>query len=253
MHVTWADGIVHLRLWAEGRLVLDGVWELQVAVDGVDVPLRGAWESVLWNSEKEADYLELELFVDDRVRINRQILLPRAGQLAVFADAVIAPAGTHIAYRSRVAPANGLVGAASAATRECRLRGPGTARLYPLALECDRSANSSGTLSIDGAVELTQQQPGKALYAPLMIDWSRRRRGARAWWRRLTVSEQGVSIPPDVAAGYRLQVGREQWLAYRSLQSTGEARAVLGHHSFYETVIGRFLPNGSVDSLIQVE
>jgi hypothetical protein len=44
-------------------------------------------------------------------------------------------------------------------------------------------------------------------------------------WRRITVAENLALVPREVAAAYRVQVGREQWLFYRSLAAAATARS----------------------------
>ena len=48
-------------------------------------------------------------------------------------------------------------------------------------------------------------------------------------------------------------MGAFQLLVYRSLAPTEEARAVLGYHTRYETVIGMFDATGEVEPLVMVE
>jgi hypothetical protein len=72
-------------------------------------------------------------------------------------------------------------------------------------------------------------------------------------WRPLTVAQNGTAVPNSQAAGFRLQVGKEQWLIYRSLSRILEPRTVLGQHTMYETLIGRFSTTGAVDPIVLVE
>ena len=58
--------------------------------------------------------------------------------------------------------------------------------------------------------------------------------------------------PADVAVGYRVAVGRKQWLVYRSLAEPGN-RTLLGHNLISETLVARFHRNGRVEQLIEVE
>jgi hypothetical protein len=94
---------------------------------------------------------------------------------------------------------------------------------------------------------------GTAVHIPIVFDWHPRRRALAADWRSLTVSENGQAVKSDFAAGYRLRIGKHQLLIYRSLAPTDEARAVLGHHTRYETVVGTFDSSGDVDPWVMVE
>jgi hypothetical protein len=255
LSVDYSGRNVQLQLSGRGIPLLEGVWETAVSLDGREVDCRGTWEATCWNADEDADYLELKLEVKGLLRIDRQLLLPRKGHLAVLADSVVASTAAKIVYHARWSLAAGMSGDHETATQAGTIRGKaGSARVYPLALPSERFRQTSDRLtSGSGTLELTQHQPGKALYAPLVIDWAPERRRSALLWRRLTVSELRRPVAADVAAGFRLQVGREQWLIYHSLQNTGEARSVLGHHTWYETVIGSFRRNGDVDPLIQIE
>src|SRR5262249_3429712 len=94
---------------------------------------------------------------------------------------------------------------------------------------------------------------GCGLFAPLILDWHPHRLRATAEWRTLTVSEPGKVIAADCAAGHRLRMGKHQVLVYRSLARTDEARAVLGYHTRYETVVGTFSSSGNVEPIVLVE
>jgi hypothetical protein len=76
---------------------------------------------------------------------------------------------------------------------------------------------------------LTQNQTGRRMFAPLLIDLKSERLRKECTWRQLTVVEHLEIRPPDVAVAYRAQVGKEQWSIYRSLDPNGN-RTYLGHH-----------------------
>ena len=71
-------------------------------------------------------------------------------------------------------------------------------------------------------------------------------------WRQLTVAEDRQNQPPDQAVGYRVQVGREQWLMYRSL-TPAAGRTILSHHLLTQFLVGRFTPKGTVQVLVEIE
>ena len=56
----------------------------------------------------------------------------------------------------------------------------------------------------------------------------------------------------DAAAGFRLRVGKHQWMFYRGLTAGETARTVLGHPP-HETVIAEFTGDGNVEPLVMVE
>ena len=58
--------------------------------------------------------------------------------------------------------------------------------------------------------------------------------------------------PADVAVGYRVAIGRQQWLVYRSLAKPAN-RTLLGHNLSTEMLVARFDKSGEVESLIEIE
>jgi hypothetical protein len=241
---------VECNLSARGRALLAGDLQSELVVDGAQVITSGDWKSVCWSSDEDGDYLELQLFCSDQVRIDRQFLLSRRGHFALFADAVISATPAKIEYRLSLPVADGVSVKSDAQTREC---GVGTARVFPVGLPQDRVLSTPGNcFENSGRLDLTQIALGRGLYLPVVLDWHPKRRRAAADWRSLTVTERGRVVSPDGAAGHRLRVGKQQLLIYRGLAATREARSVLGQHTRYETVIGS-IDAGSMAPIIMVD
>jgi hypothetical protein len=99
---------------------------------------------------------------------------------------------------------------------------------------------------------LGQTGKAKRFFAPLFIDLDRRRAGRERTWRHLTVAEDRQIVPSDTAVGYRIQSGREQWMAYRSLGPPGN-RTVLGQNRTTEFFVVRLLPRDRVETIVDVE
>ncbi len=253
--VAYHAGTVEFALAGRGRPLLGGTLASRLFLDASPVELQGEWKSVCWHSDGDADYLELQLCCDNGVRIDRQFLLSRGGHFALIADAVICKTPGRLDYGLHLPLAETVRLTADGPTRECRISAPGTtARAFPLGFPQDRVVSAPGSLSAEGgALEVTQVAAGGALYAPLLLDWHPKRIRPAAEWRSLTVSEQGQAVSADRAVGFRLRVGSQQLLLYRSLALTDEPRAVLGYHTRYETVIGHFGRTGEVDPIMMVE
>ena len=93
---------------------------------------------------------------------------------------------------------------------------------------------------------------GCRLYAPLFFDLDRRRMARPCTWRRLTVAESLAIQPDEVAVGYRVAVGKEQWLIYRSLAEKAN-RTLLGHNLSTEMLVAQFHRSGEVEPLLEIE
>ncbi len=246
---------VEFDLSARGKTLLAGTFESELAIDGVPGVCRGDWHSVSWYADDDADYLELRLCLSESVWIDRQILLSRRDHFALLADAVITGGAQRIDYRISLPLAGGVAAGFDTRTREGRLTTTGrAARVFPLGLPQDRVLGAAGRFQEhDGRLELTRAGAGWGLYAPLFLDWHPRRQAVAAEWRSLTVTELGKVVSPDRASGHRLRLGRRQWLVHKSLDTPEDARAVLGLHTRYESVIGAFGSTGTVDPIVMVE
>ena len=253
--------IAHHQRWpqvdatAAGAAVLHGDWALELRIDGTPIELADEWSCAAWESDPDADYTELQMLGPGRMRVERIVLLSRRDRMLLMADAVSnAPEG-RIELVSRLTLAPGIAAEPDTATRSIGLRGNQLrSRVFPLALPCSRIDSTPHQFrAIDGQLELRQLAQGRGLVAPLVFDWQPQRRSKPAEWRTLTVTENGKVVRGDIAAGYRLRVGRAQWLFYRSLKKSAVARAVLGHHTFHETVIARFNTDGEADPLLMIQ
>jgi hypothetical protein len=237
------------------RCLLSGVWDVEVRFNGKPLEFADEWEQVCWESDDDVEYLELEVKLADEVSIQRHMLLAREDGFLLMADAVLGIQQGTIEYRGAL-PLEGYSHFEPAAeTREGSLvlgRRP-RARVLPLALPEWRSGGGRGSLqSTARGLELTQSADGQSLFAPLFIDLDARRLKRETTWRQLTVGQDREILPRDVAAGYRVQVGKSQWLVYRSL-SVPDVRTVLGANLMHEFLVGRFKPDGHVKTLVEIE
>lgn len=255
--VTWTGDLPVISLSALGKQLLEGRWDFSLTVNGTEVSGDGEWSSVCWNSDEDADYLELQMELDGGYTLERQILLPRNQHFVFLSDIVNGSEPARLEYRSFLPVSSGFSGAVDEETHELSLKAKGlAARVFPLGLPQDRDFFQPGGLSLNegGQIELHQEAAeATALYVPLVIDWEPDLKRKSADWSSLTVSEAGKISPRDVAAGHRLRIGKHQLLVYRSLKKGEVARAVLGHHTSYESVIGRFDSDGELTPLLFVE
>jgi len=252
--VAYHSPDVEIGLASRGVNLLAGPITSEVFIDGAAADSRGDWRSVCWHVDDDGYYLELQL-CGRSLHVDRQIFLSRPGRFAILADSVMAPSAGRIDYRMNLPIADGVSVELDGATRACRLRAAGSAaRVFPLGLPQDRVHSAAGHCSVKSErLELTQAGAGCRLYVPLAFDWHPQRRHAAAEWRSLTVTELGEIVNADRAVGFRLRLGNHQLLIYRSLHLTHEPRAVLGHHTRHESVIGEFNAAGEVVPLVMVE
>jgi hypothetical protein len=260
--VAHDDVAPRVDLSVAGVSILEGAWPVEVTFDGEPVAINGHWDCTCWFSDRDVDFMELQHKAERGVIIDRQVLLSRGGEFAVFVDCIVGDTGKPLTARSQLPVAPGMHVAGDTETRELRCKRAGTAvRCYPLSLPCDRVHGAAGRFDDAGTIRGFQKFPGLSLsqtsvgglIAPVVLDWSSSRRKQEAEWRQLTVAADGRRVPLENAGGYRLRVGDLHLVVYRSLRQTDQPRTVLGMHTKHETVIGRFLPDGTIDPLLLVE
>ncbi len=252
--VSYRDDPLQAELSLGRERLLSGAWELRVRADEGLLMAVSRWDSACWQSDADVDYLELELNLAEDVRVERHFLLARRDRFALVADAVISPRPRRFEYEM-VLPLNAPTAlVTSTETRDGFIvNGRRRALVIPLALPEWRVDHRPGMLAASGSkLVLSQVAEGTSLFAPLWIDLDSRRFARAYTWRPLTVAESRSPVRPDMAVGYRVQVGNRQWLIYRSLGPKGN-RTVLGHNLVSEFLVGRFSRKGLVDPLLEIE
>lgn len=246
---------VLVELESAGRLWLHGPWQIQVWLEREPLPAPRGWQQTVWEVTDEALYLELESTLGGELLVQRSIVFSRREGFLLLADALLGTDPANIRCELRFSLPAGVAWHPSAETREGMLAaGPSRLRLLPLGLPEWRCDPRPGSLEVTQARLVLQQQASQArrMLVPLWIDLAPRRWRRACTWRQLTVGEDLAVVPPDVACAYRVQVGREQWLAYRTL-GPAASRTMLGHHLVTELLVARFNRRGLVEPIIELE
>jgi hypothetical protein len=247
-----------LRLSVDHRdeLILYGCCNPGLTINGATLTPRSRWEQTCWIADDDADYLELELSLGDRVRVQRHLLFARKDEFLFVADAVLGDEPATIDYHHALPLTANIDVEPADQTREISLvaHGRRRARILPVSLNEWRCERRGGDLRIErGALELRHSAAYvRNLFAAWFIDLSPRRLHRPVTWRQLTVAEDRQIQPNDVAVGYRVQVGGRQWLFYRSLAACGN-RTLLGHNLVSEFLAARFSKQGMPETLIEIE
>lgn len=250
---VWSGKGVAIELDCGSDVVWSGRWELDVRCDDQPLEPSSDWEEICWYTDDEVDYLELEISLGERIRVQRHLLMAREDRFLLVADAILGRERSKLEYRGVLPLAGSIRFQPANETHEGFLIGKKPRALaLPLALPEWRCGRPEGTLSAtDGGLELTQSSEGSAMFAPLFLDLDSRRMKRPFTWRRLTVAENRQTLPHDAAVGYRVMVGRDQWLIYRTLAETGN-RTLLGHNLVSQMLVARF-SDGEVDAVLEIE
>jgi hypothetical protein len=251
--IAYHDAKTQLELSIGKDVVFSGEWGFDLACGDQRIVGRNEWEQICWESDADVDFLELEMKLAPDLKIERSVLLARDEQFVLLADAVIGSEDAALAYKMNL-PLAGTVSARSEdETHEVTLCGDeATARVLPVALPEWRSDSRWGRLELHSDELILSQLGQQSLFAPLFIDFSRRRASKELTWRNLSVGEMRQNLPRSVASGHRVQIGKRQWLIYRRLGMAGN-RTILGQNLISEFLVARFLPSGEIEELLQIE
>lgn len=239
----------------KGESLIAGPWSCSVSKNGEPLTITSSWQEVCWFSENDLDYLELEASCDEICRIQRQVLLIRKSGIVLIADALLGSEAAMWRICSTLPLAGPLELEQAEKTRECWLTIDQKRRalVVPLASGEWRRQLSPHQIQVDdGLLCIEHQAEAKNLYAPVAFALRREHLDAPLTWRPLTVVENLKLQPPEVASAFRLQLEREQWLFYRSLEPA-VPRSFLGCHTNSDFCAGVFdFRTGDIDSLVEV-
>lgn len=261
LEVDYSGPDLRLTLTADDRALFSGSWGWETAAGGSLLAPAGSWEEVCWHSDQLVDYLELELSLTGGWKLQRQMVLARKDHFLYLADALMGPVlemgepAPEIRHSMQLPLAENTSFEPAEGTREgaVLLKRKRVARLMPPALPEWRAELCPGALALErNQLVLRHAAQGCNLYAPLWLDLSTSRLRHECTWRRLTVGEDLSIQPRDVAAGFRVQAGKEQWLIYRSL-APKRSRSVLGQNFATDFVLCRFKPDGTTEDIIEIE
>lgn len=232
---------------------------MEISADGEPVGFGQPLECVLWHSDKDCDYLELQSLSEGRV-LEFQVLLARQDRYAHLAAKYRGHDAREVGLTQRWSLPASVQPAPESETREIALREASAkpvqkVRAFPLSLAQDRWVSSPGQLSVaEHTLELRHVGPGRGAFVPLYLDWNPARRRAPADWRTLTVAQEGRRLSADEAVGHRIRIGLEHHvLVYHALQPSEIGHSVLGHNTRRETMIGLFSDCGNVETIMGVE
>lgn len=125
------------------------------------------------------------------------------------------------------------------------------ARLVPFSFE-NTEFDENKICGSDQSIQMLLSGKGTSVFAPVIIDYDTSRIKKPATVRRLTVAEKGVPVSEEKALGFRVQLGKDQYIIYQSLGGN-EVRTVIGLHLLSDFVLAKFDKETGPHSLIDIE
>jgi len=241
-----------------GQRLLSGEWDVSIHQDGERLETDVGWSDVCWFSDDDVDYLEIESAVEGRCRIQRQMMLIRAEGLMFLSDTLLADESGRWSLDSSWELAEDIEVRSAAKSHEAELflrtaKDERCGLLLPLALpEWRRQPNRGKLYGEAGKLILHQEVDGDRLYCPMVLA-SRKLSSKKPFtWRNLTVAQDLQIQPAHVAQAYRVQIGKEQMIFYRSLAKTVR-RSAMGLHLNSEFYTGRFdSDEATFESIVEI-
>lgn len=255
LSVTYENGENRVELSHGNHILFSGEISTQTLLDGetINQPTPTDWEQVAWVSNADVDYLEIEKDLGKDTKIQRSFLLSRSDHFVVIADAILCNQESALQHQIELPLGAGMTVDSQEDTWELMLKSPNAlARILPLGLAEWRTGCRNGKLGVKRRLISLEQTGCTRTFVPLFIDLSPKRARRKITWRQLAVGENRQNMPFNVAAGFRVQVGQEQWLIYRSLDRV-IPRTVLGQNLLCEYHVSRFQPTGIAKPLIEVQ
>ncbi|MEM8913375.1 MAG: hypothetical protein AAGC97_16535 [Planctomycetota bacterium] len=264
-----------------------GPMQTMVEVDGTAYFPSGPWESTCEFTDDDVHYIEFEQVHapdnpldtgsrdDQQVTLQRQFMVVRDDRAVMIADSIMRGSdGTHPEIRTvmRLPVDPSMQTSENSETREVFLgettsprstKQHGKSRLrammIPLAANEWRVGTTVSRLSVTEDRIASLAATGKSqVFNPLWIDFQSRRFTRKRTWRQLTVCETLRLVPPDEAVAFRVQVGSEHWVVYRSMRPSGAGgfipRSFMGKHLLADFFAARFHPgDGGMEELVTVD
>ncbi|MCC7335089.1 MAG: hypothetical protein IT422_08330 [Pirellulaceae bacterium] len=243
-------------LTKKGTPVLAGEWTVQVELEQQAQLQLDEWGEVCWFSDEDVDYLELEAKFGQHARVQRQALFFRQDRMLLLADALLSDSSGQWSLSSRIPLAgDASFEPAQKTTEGVIVTAAGTRCLtLPLHLPEWRRQAPNGSLDVDEETLISHLRgSGERLYTATLISLRGGHAKKPVTWRHLTVGEELRIVGADEALAFRIQIGKKQWVIYRSL-ARPVRRTALGMHTLSEFLAGRFDADaGDFEPLLVVE
>lgn len=244
----------HLEI-AKSKTLIRGPVFPEVIVDGNPVALLEQPDVLVDYVDGRVAFAEIEWNFENEVVLQRQIILSMEDKFAWIGDAISAPDVAEIDYRCRWTLADGITTVGESENTEGYLYDGKKMRALIIPPSAGEWKTDRGPVKLmleQDHFTIAAKRRGRSLYAPVFIDLSPKRSLKPRTWRQLTVAQNLEIVDDDVAVAYRVQVGKKQFVFYRSMTDPAN-RTFFGENINTELFLGRLEKNRSMTELVQIE
>lgn len=238
-----------------GGVLFSGAMCSEILLESKPIKPLSEWEVVCWHSDQDGDFLELECQLPDGLKWQKHFLLTRNDLFLLTGDAFLGIGGKQFDYQmSWPLSAETRFGLAAETNEKFLIRkAKSVGAIIPITMPEWKVERSTSAVSLNAEeMKLQMESNGSHAYFPVFMDLDPKRCRKPLTWRRLTVAEKLVIQGEDVACGYRIQVGDQQWLVYRSLAEK-TSRTVLGQNLSIEFYVGALEADGTCAEIISID
>lgn len=238
-----------------GGVLFSGEMNSEILFQAKPIKPLSEWEVVCWHSDQDGDFLELECQLPDGAKWQKHFLLARNDLFLLAGDAFLNVGGKQLDYKMSwpLSPETRFGLAAETNEKFLIRKAKSVGSIIPISMpewKVERST-SNVSLNSDG-LTLQIESTGDHAYCPVFMDLDPKRCRKPLTWRRLTVAQSLEILGDDVACGYRIQVGDQQWLVYRSLAEKA-CRTVMGQNLSIEFYVGALEADGTCAEIISID
>ncbi|MCL2744320.1 MAG: hypothetical protein FWE67_10755 [Planctomycetaceae bacterium] len=228
-----------------------GNWKYDILLNGVKLLPDGNWEETCSNQDNDCDYLEIELPLTENCTLQRFFLLDHKDKLFLCGDTVMREDELNkpcsLEYETALPLSENLQmlkRSKSGALLFGNQKEKQVCRLFPFFSQTDARVSDEH--------HFKAVQNGSALFAAFCIDLHPQRFGTDCNWKPLTVGEERQKVSPDGAAAFHFQLGKQDFLLYRSMSAPAN-RTFFGHNLIDDFCFARFDAKKGVEGLVEVQ
>lgn len=238
-----------------GGVLFSGEMNSEILFQSKPIKPLSEWEVVCWHSDQDGDFLELECQLPDGAKWQKHFLLARNDLFLLTGDAFLNIGGKQLDYQMSwpLSPETRFGLAAETNEQFLIRKAKSVGSIIPISMpewKVERST-SNVSLNSDG-LTVQIESAGDHAYCPIFMDLDPKRCRKPLTWRRLTVAQNLEILGDDVACGYRIHVGDQQWLVYRSLAEKA-CRTVMGQNLSIEFYVGALESDGTCAEIISID